>query len=110
MSTFFYEISSLLCFIIVFLANRAIKIEVDTTVQLNMMPMTYLSNRHFANGFEYFKYCFILLTLLEVLLMPDILAIPVQFALLALIIIDVTNYTMRINRLQGPAKDNNFQS
>lgn len=110
MSTFFYEISSLLCFIVVFVTNRAIKNEVDTTVQLNMMPMTYLSNRHFANGLEYYKYFFLLLTLLEVLLMPDILAIPVQFALLALIIIDVTNYTMRINRLQGPAKDTHFQS
>ena len=75
-----------------------------------MMPMTYLSNRHFANNFEYFKYTFFILTLLEVLLMPDLLAVPVVYALLAILVIEVTNYTNRINRLQGPAKDTHFQS
>lgn len=40
--------------------------------------------------------------------MPDLLAIPVVYALLALLVIEVTNYTNRINRLQGPAKDTHY--
>jgi hypothetical protein len=63
-----------------------------------MSAITYLGNRHFSSKFHYFKYVFLLLTLTEVLMMPDLLAVPVLYALLFMTISSVIKTTNTRNR------------
>lgn len=97
-STYAFDILSALLFAMIYVTNRKIKSEVDTSFQLKMSAITYLGNRHFSSKFHYFKYMFLILTLLEVLMIPDLLAVPVLYALLFLTISSVIKTTAVRNR------------
>jgi hypothetical protein len=97
-STYAFDILSALIYAMILFSNRKIKSEVDTSLSLKMSAITYLGNRQFSSKFHYFKYVFLLLTVIEVLLMPDLLAVPVLYALLFITIASVIKTTSTRNR------------
>lgn len=82
-----------------------VKLEVDTSETLHLIPATYLGNRHFSSKRRIFKHFFVALTIIEILSMPDLLALPVLYSFLLLMIFEVTKITSVRNRESFAGKD-----
>lgn len=97
-NTFMYETFLLVVLVFTYMVTRHLKVEVETSLQLKMLPNTFLGNRHFCNTRQITKYLLGLMTLSEVLSAPDLLGLPVLYATLLLIVLNITRVTATRNR------------
>ena len=82
--TFIFEIVALYSYATIYYVTNRIKIK--SFLQSADEPLTYLGCRYFSSKRLIFKYTFVALTLLEILNMPDLLALPVLYTFLALMV------------------------
>jgi hypothetical protein len=94
--TFLFEIVALYSYATIYYVSHRIKIR--SLLQSNDEPLTYLSCRYFSSKRRIFKYLFVSLTLIEILNMPDLLALPVLYTFLALMIFSLIRVSNKKNQ------------
>ena len=85
--------------------TQSIKHEVTTALQLKTKMTTYIFNRHFCHLRSLFKYVFAVLSIVEACFAPAVIAMPVLYALLVLVIASVTIFESDRNRDSDFSKD-----
>ena len=94
--TFLFEMISLASYAIIYYVTHLIKIRL--LLQTQDEPLTFLGCRYFSSKRRWFKYLFVSITLIEILNMPDLLALPVLYTFLALMVFAIIRVTGRRNR------------
>jgi hypothetical protein len=91
--TFLFEIVALFSYSSIYYVTHIIKIR--SLLQNQDEPLTYLGCRYFSSKRRIFKFFFVSLTLIEILNMPDLLALPVLYTFLALMVCSLIRISNR---------------
>lgn len=95
--TFFYEIIVISLLLIELYITKIISKEHERSRKLKVIPKTYLGCVDFSQHRTIYKYLFVAFTTVELLLVPNMLALPILFLFLILMIFAVMYTTKEIN-------------
>jgi hypothetical protein len=95
--SFLFETFALVVYCLIGLITYKINFEIQRSALLGSHPETYCGNKYFSEKRVFFKYAFIAFTLVEVLSMPDLLALPVLYTFLFLMIFAITRRVSDLN-------------
>lgn len=108
--TFFFETFTLALLLAEFYITKTIQKEHERSRKLKVVTKTYLGCLDFSQHRRIYKYLFVAFTAVELLLVPDILALPILFFFLILMIFAVIYATKDRNTstIVLPNKDSDY--
>ena len=101
--SFLFEFVTLTSIISIFYITRTLQ---DRIQQGNT---TYLENKHSTSSRFIYRNFFILLTVIEVLSMPDLLGLPVLLSVIFIFILSMIKTMESRNRMSEGSEDSNFK-
>lgn len=88
----------LILLLFVLYTSKAIYEETESSRELKVITKTYLGCKEFSNNRKIYKYLFVVLSAVELLLVPNLLALPILFFFLLLMIFAILYTTIYRNR------------